>query len=117
MISKNKGNKDFINFILLITVIVLFDVLGMQCMRYHNENNRIHFFYISCFIYGIIISYLMLKSLRLTSVTAINFSWFVLGTLINIIIGMFMFGEKMNYMKLFGIVLAFTGAFIIFHSN
>ncbi len=117
MISNKKSNRDLINFLLLITIIVIFDVLGMQCIRYHNENNRIIFFYISCFIYGIIISYLMLRSLKFSSITTINFSWFCIGTLINIIIGIYLFGEKMNYLKLIGIIIAFIGALIIFYSN
>jgi multidrug transporter EmrE-like cation transporter len=117
MISSKKNNGDIINFLILITVIVLFDVLGMQCLRYHNENNNICFFYASCFIYGIIISFLMLKSLNFSSITLINFSWFCIGTLINIIIGIYIFKEKMNYTKLLGIIISFIGVLIIFYAD
>ena len=117
MVLNTKSKHNVLYFLILIIVIVLFDVLGMQCLRYHNENNKIQYFYASCFIYGIIISFLMLKSLNFSSITVINFSWFCIGTLINIIIGMYLFGEKMNYMKLLGIIIAFIGAGIIFYSN
>ena len=117
MITDKKSNRDIINFLILITVIVLFDVLGMQCLRYHNENNNIRFFYASCFIYGVIISFLMLKSLNFSSITLINFSWFCIGKLINIIIGIYIFEEKMNYTKLLGIIISFIGVIIIFYAD
>jgi multidrug transporter EmrE-like cation transporter len=117
MISDKQSNRDIINFLILITVIVLFDVLGMQCLRYHNENNNIRFFYASCFIYGVIISFLMLKSLNFSSITLINFSWFCIGTLINIIIGIYIYEEKMNYIKLLGIIISFIGVIIIFYAD
>lgn len=117
MIPNKKSNGDLINFFILIIVIVLFDVLGMQCLRYHNENNSICYFYASCFIYGIIISFLILKSLNFSSITVINFSWFCIGTFINIIIGIYIFEEKMNYTKLIGIIIAFIGVLIIFYSD
>ena len=117
MITDKKSNRDIINFLILITVIVLFDVLGMQCLRYHNENNNIRFFYASCFIYGVIISFLMLKSLNFSSITLINFSWFCIGTLINIIIGIYIYEEKMNYIKLLGIIISFIGVIIIFYAD
>jgi|688.fasta_scaffold1829887_1 multidrug transporter EmrE-like cation transporter len=118
MISKNnKSNKNFINFIILIVVIVFFDVLGMHCLRYHNENDNIKFFYLSCFIYGVIISFLVLKSLNFSSIPVINFSWFCIGTLINIMIGIYIYKEKLNYLKLLGIIIAFIGASIIFYAD
>ena len=83
-------------------------------MKFHNDNNNVKYFYVSCLIYGIIISFLILKSLNLSSITAINFSWFCIGTLINIIIGVFIYKEQLNYKKILGIVIAFTGAYIIF---
>jgi multidrug transporter EmrE-like cation transporter len=118
MISKNnKSNQNFISFILIIIVIVFFDVVGMHCLKYHNDYNNINYFYASCFIYGVIISFLILKSLNFTNITVINFSWFCIGTLINIIIGLYIYEEKLNYMKLLGIVIAFIGAIIIFYSD
>jgi drug/metabolite transporter (DMT)-like permease len=112
--TTDKTNNNFLSFILIIVFIVLFDVIAMHCLKYHNDNDNIKYFFISCLIYGTIISFLMLKSLNFSSITAINFSWFCIGTLINIIIGVYIYKEHLNYKKILGIVIAFTGAYIIF---
>ena len=112
--SNNKTNNNLISFLLIIIFIVFFDVLAMQCLKYHNDYDNIKYFYASCLIYGIIISFLMLKSLNFGSITSINFSWFCVGTLINIIIGVYIYKEQFNYKKLLGVIIAFIGAYIIF---
>ena len=59
--SNNKNNTQFIYFILLIIIIVFFDVLAMQCLKLHTVNKDNNYFFISCFIYGVVISFLILK--------------------------------------------------------
>ena len=115
--TNDKNNTSFSYFVLLMIVIVFFDVLAMQCLKFHNIHNNIKYYFISCFIYGIIISFLVLKSLNLSSIVVVNFSWFCIGTLINIIIGIYLYKEQMNYKKLLGVIIAFLGAYIIYCSD
>jgi len=116
MDNKNKTD-NFVSFILIIVFIVFFDVVAMQCLKFHNDNYNIKLYYLSCIIYGVIISFLILKSLNFSSITVINFSWFCIGTLLNIIIGIYFYKEQLNYKKIVGIIIALTGSYIIFCSD
>lgn len=111
------NKKSYFTFLMFILTIVVFDVIAMQCIRYHNKNDDVTYFIIACIIYGFIISTLIFKSLNFGSIPLINFSWFCTSALINILIGYYIFNEDINNTKLLGIIVAFIGVIIMFFSE
>jgi len=109
--------ENILNIILFIVVLVTIESTALTCITYYSKNKNMYLLAIGCFIYGIIVPCLILKSLEFEGISTINFIWNLFSTVIMIAIGYLLFNEKLNYIKILSFLSGILSIFLLYMSE
>lgn len=82
-----------------------------------NPKNQLKFYVLGALIYGLLVPYFLLRSLKYEGLGTVNFLWNVVSTVSAFAIGSYMFGEKISNWKMMGVALSLTGLGMILMSD
>lgn len=82
-----------------------------------NPKTQLKFYILGALIYGLLVPYFLLRSLKYEGLGTVNFFWNVVSTVSAFAIGSYMFGEKISNWKIMGVALSLTGLGMILMSE
>jgi multidrug transporter EmrE-like cation transporter len=101
-----------------ILILVLFESIAFYSLSKHHNTRRAKWLFVAMLIYGVVVANMLAKSLDYGSgIGTVNFSWNCCSTVTAFLIGIYLFGEKVNNLQWIGVGLAFTGLVLILFSS
>jgi drug/metabolite transporter (DMT)-like permease len=86
--------------------------------RYENDpKSQLKFYVLGALIYGILVPYFLLRSLKYEGLGTVNFFWNVVSTVSAFAIGAYLFKEKISNWKIMGVTLSMVGLGMILLSD
>jgi multidrug transporter EmrE-like cation transporter len=84
--------------------------------RYSKSKNILHLL-IGMFIYGLIIPFLIIMSVKFEGIGTVNFLWNIITTVAMIVIGYYIFGDKLNHLHLISLLLGISAITVLMLAN
>jgi len=100
-------------FILLVTIIVLFESIAQYHIGESKRRNSIIFFMLAVASYSVV-CLLLHKCYDFGGMAITNFTWYTLSILSILVVGFLGFDEKITRYDIAGVVLAIVGLYLIF---
>jgi len=110
-------NIQFINLLIFVIILVIFESCAMTSITYYSRGNHIIYFIIGCILYGIAVPYLILQAIKYDSVGTMNFLWNIFSTIIMVVVSYYLFNDNINYMKFFGFIIGLFSIILIYYSE
>jgi len=109
--------EKLIIFFWLLLIVTAENFALYFIRKEYAESNYVYLKY-GCIIYGLVIPYLLLKTLKYDDIGMVNFMWNVFSTISGFLIGYYLFGEKITKTQIIGVIISFVGLyFIIVNDN
>ena len=89
----------------------------MTSLTEYSKNKNILYLLLGIFIYGIIIPFLIIFSLKFEGIGTVNFLWNIITTVSMIMIGHYVFGDTMNYLHMISAFLGISAMIVLFMAN
>ena len=96
-----------------ITILILFENTALYFIKKESLKHKSNYIKYACLIYGLIIPFILLKLLKYEGIGLVNFFWNILSTISGILIGIYLFNEKINNKQIIGIIISLTGLYLI----
>ena len=93
------------------------ETISMTSLTEYSKNKNILYLLLGIFIYGIIIPFLIIFSLKFEGIGTVNFLWNIITTVSMIMIGHYVFGDTMNYLHIISAFLGVLSIIILFMAN
>ena len=93
------------------------ETISMTSLTQYAKNKNILYLLLGLFIYGIIIPFLIIFSLKFEGIGTVNFLWNIITTVSMIMIGHYVFGDRMNYLHLISAFLGISAMIVLFMAN
>jgi multidrug transporter EmrE-like cation transporter len=90
------------------------ETIAMTAITKYSKNKNILFMLVGLAIYGIIIPFIVLKTLTFAGIGIVNFMWNIITTVSMIIIGHFYFGDKMSNLHLISLMLGIASITVLY---
>ena len=97
-----------------ILILVVFESVAFYSLSKHHATHKKVYLFTAMLIYGVVVANMLAKSLDYGSgIGTVNFSWNCCSTVTAFLIGIYLFGEKVNNLQWIGVGLALTGLALI----
>jgi len=93
------------------------ETISMTSLTEYSKNKNILYLLLGIFIYGIIIPFLIIFSLKFEGIGTVNFLWNIITTVSMIMIGHYVFGDAMNYLHMISAFLGISAIIVLFMAN
>ena len=93
------------------------ETISMTSLTEYAKNKNILYLLLGIFIYGIIIPFLIIFSLKFEGIGTVNFLWNIITTVSMIIIGHYVFGDTMNHLHMISAFLGISAMIVLFMAN
>lgn len=100
-----------LGFVFIMTVIESF---GLTLLTKHSIKKNYYYLFIASLIYGIVIPFFILKTLKHQGIGTINLLWNIMSTIVMITIGYYMFYERFNHLHLISFLLGISSITILY---
>lgn len=100
-----------------ITVLILFENTALYFIKKESIKHKSNYIKYACLIYGLIIPFILLKLLNYEGIGLVNFFWNIFSTISGILIGIYLFNERINNKQIIGIIISLTGLYLILLDN
>ncbi len=105
--------EKYILILYWLTILVIFENTALYFIKKESIENKNKYIIYSCLIYGLIIPFLLLKTLKYEGIGLVNFFWNIFSTISGFLIGIYLFGEKITNKQMIGIIVSITGLYLI----
>jgi drug/metabolite transporter (DMT)-like permease len=106
-------NSKTIKLIGLLIVLVFTEFWALYFIQKSQKEKRIMYLFITMFLYGIPISYLLYKLMDFKSIAIVNFLWNIFSTCSGFFITCFIYKEKVNHLEWIGVMLGLVSIGLI----
>ena len=100
-----------ITFMLILTV--LFEAYALYSIQHFQKTKIYKYIIICCIIYGIFIPYFIYQLLESQGIGIVNFLWNIFSTISGLLIGVYLFKEKVQNIQWIGVLLGILAFFLI----
>ena len=90
------------------------ETIAMTAITQYSRNKKILFMATAIILYGLIIPYSIYYSLSYSSIGTINFTWNIITTVSMIIIGRFLFNDKMTHLHIISLLMGIGSMAILY---
>jgi multidrug transporter EmrE-like cation transporter len=108
-------NKNYLYVIGIILILVAFESFALYGIKRAKKEQK--WIYISMAIYGLTVPLLLYKAVHYEGIGIVNFFWNVFSTIMGFIIGIYLFGEKVNNLQWLGVIVSVIGMALILLSK
>ena len=99
----------------VIIILIAFESIALYGIKRSKSDKK--WIYIAMAIYGLTVPLLLLKATTYEGIGIVNFFWNVFSTIMGFIIGMYLFGEKVNNIQWLGVIVSIVGMALILLSE
>lgn len=114
-------NGIFNNIISLTAMLAGSETVAMTALTEYAKSKDATYKYLllilSVAIYGGFIPYMVLKSLDYEGIGTVNFMWNIITTVSMIIIGYYVFGDKVNHLHVISLMLGVASIILLYIAN
>ena len=101
------------SILLYTSLLAGFETISMTALtKYHKEKNILYLL-LGVIIYGLIIPFLVIFSLNFEGIGTVNFLWNIITTVSMIVIGYYIFGDKVNHLHLISLLLGISSIVVL----
>jgi multidrug transporter EmrE-like cation transporter len=97
--------------------LALSETLAMTALTKYYKSYKIYYLISGIALYGIVIPYMILYSLHFSGIGTVNFLWNIITTVSMIIIGYYLFNEKINHLHLISLLLGISSIVILYFAE
>jgi multidrug transporter EmrE-like cation transporter len=108
-------NKSYLYVIGIIIILVVFESIALYGIKHAKTEKK--WIYVSMAIYGLIVPLLLYKAVHYEGIGIVNFFWNVFSTIMGFIIGIYLFGEKVDNIQWLGVIVSIVGMALILLSK
>lgn len=91
---------------ILVVVMAALETIGMTMLTSHSRRSNLMYMTIGWLIYGFMIPWLLLWALQYEGIATVNLLWNIITTLTMIVIGYYVFRERVTCMHLLSFLFA-----------
>ena len=108
----------FNSFIGLTCLLAGTETIAMTMLtKYSKNTNRTHFLILGVIIYGLLIPYLLIKSISFEGIGSVNLAWNIITTVTMIIIGYYIFGDRVNHLHIISLAFGILSIILLYIAN
>lgn len=97
--------------------LALSETIAMTSLTKYSKSYNPYYLIAGSVIYGIVIPYLLLSSLNLAGIGTVNLLWNIITTVSMIIIGYYIFNEKVNHLHIISLLLGVGSVIILYFAE
>ena len=90
------------------------ETIAMTAITKYSKESNILYFIVGAVIYGLLIPYMLSKSVTLTGIGTVNFIWNIVTTIAMIVVGYFYFGDKMTHLHMISLLLGLASLTVLY---
>jgi multidrug transporter EmrE-like cation transporter len=94
-------------------LVVAFEALALYSLRQYTVTNKALSYLVAVVVYGLVVTYLLVKLIELNGLGMANFFWNIFSTMAGFVIGVYMFNESAATMQWVGVALGLLGFTLI----
>jgi multidrug transporter EmrE-like cation transporter len=98
-------------------VLASSETIAMTVLTKYSKTSNYFYLIMGIVIYGIIIPYMVLSSLKFSGIGTVNFLWNIITTVSMIFIAYYLFNEKLNHLHLISLLLGISSIFILYKAD
>ena len=105
------------SILLYTSLLAGFETISMTVLTQYAKDQNILYLFLGVFIYGLIIPYLIIISLKFDGIGTVNFLWNIITTVSMIVIGYYIFGDTVNHLHLISLFLGVSSIIVLFFAD
>jgi multidrug transporter EmrE-like cation transporter len=106
------------NVVALTFILASSEIIAMTFLqKYVKENFEKKYLYFGVFIYGVIIPYMIIKTLNYDGIGTVNLMWNIITTVGMIVIGYYLFNEKISKLHIISLMLGIASIVLLYMAN
>lgn len=98
-------------------VLALSETIAMTALTKYSTSYNIYYLIIGIMLYGIVTPYTIIASLNYSGIGTVNLLWNITTTVSMIIIGFYMFNEKVNHLHFVSLLLGISSILTLYMAN
>ena len=103
------------SILLYTSLLAGFETISMTALTKYSKNKDKNMAYLllGVFIYGVIIPFLIIISLKFHGIGTVNFLWNIITTISMIVIGYYAFGDAVSHLHLISLFLGISAIIVL----
>ena len=112
-------NFDIMKNVFALTIILASsEIVAMTALqKYVKDNFKMKYLVIGVIIYGIVIPYMIIKTLNFDGIGTVNLMWNIITTVAMIIIGYYIFNEKISHLHVISLMLGIASIVVLYFAS
>jgi len=106
--------NNILQLVVFALVIAGFESVAMTYITQYSKTFNVLHIVIGCLIYGLLIPFFLVKGLAFSGIGTANLMWNIVSTVVMIMIGYYLFGEKVNHLHLLSLMFG-IGAIVLLY--
>jgi multidrug transporter EmrE-like cation transporter len=102
---------------LFTTLLAGSETIAMTALTSYAKYYNPYYLVIGILIYGAVIPYLVIKSLKFEGIGTVNFLWNIITTVAMIIIGYYVFGDKVSHLHYISFFLGVASIVVLYMAS
>ena len=94
--------------------LALSETIAMTALTKYTKSYNTYYLIAGIVLYGIVIPYMIISSLNYNGIGTVNLLWNIITTVSMIVIGYYMFNEKVNHLHIVSLLLG-VGSIVILY--
>ena len=97
--------------------LALGETVAMTALTKYSKSYNIYYLIAGMALYGICIPYMIISSLHFSGIGTVNLLWNIITTVSMIIIGYYLFNEKVNHLHIVSLLLGVGSIIILYFAD
>jgi multidrug transporter EmrE-like cation transporter len=102
---------------LFTSLLAGFEIIAMTALTLYSKLYNPYYLIIGVLIYGAVIPFLIVKSVNFDGIGTVNFLWNIITTVSMIVIGYYIFGDKVNHLHYISFLLGIAAIIVLYYAN
>ena len=104
-------NTQFLGWLLILIVV---EIIALSSIKKYSISNTEHrYLVLAAVLYGLLVPYFIYRLLTYQGIGMVNTVFNVISSIVLILIGVFLFDEKLNRLQVLGLITGITGMVIV----
>lgn len=97
--------------------LALSESIAMTALTKYSKSYNTYYLIAGIVLYGIVIPYMIITSLNYSGIGTVNLLWNIITTVSMIVIGYYMFNEKVNHLHIVSLLLGVGSIIILYFAD
>jgi multidrug transporter EmrE-like cation transporter len=97
--------------------LALGETIAMTALTKYSKSYNINYLIAGIALYGILIPYMIISSLNFSGIGTVNLLWNIITTVSMIVIGYYLFNEKVNHLHIVSLLLGIGSIVILYFAD